>query len=69
MTTNAAAPWYVIPAEYKWYARIAVAKTVVKILARGITMGPPALNPEVVKLAAKVLSQKERAALGLLPER
>jgi hypothetical protein len=46
-----------------------VAKTVVKILARGITMGPPALNPEVVKLAAKVLSQKERAALGLLPER
>jgi hypothetical protein len=39
LTTNAAAPWYVIPAEYKWYARIAVAKTVVKILARGITCG------------------------------
>jgi AMP-polyphosphate phosphotransferase len=69
LTTTAAAPWYVVPAEYKWYARIAVAKTAVKILAKGIRMGPPALNPEVVKLAAKVLGPKDRAALGLLPER
>jgi AMP-polyphosphate phosphotransferase len=37
LTSTAVAPWYVEPAEYKWFARIAVAKTAVKILAKGIT--------------------------------
>jgi AMP-polyphosphate phosphotransferase len=35
LTSTAVAPWYVEPAEYKWFARIAVAKTAVKILAKG----------------------------------
>jgi polyphosphate kinase 2 (PPK2 family) len=34
LTSTAAAPWYVLPAEYEWYGRIAVATTVVKILAK-----------------------------------
>jgi len=60
------APWYVVPAEYKWFARIAVAKTAVKTLAKAITIAPPAVDPEV-KLATQVLGSKELAVLGLLP--
>jgi phosphopantetheinyl transferase len=70
LTSTAAAPWYVVPAEYKWFARIATAKTAVKILGKGITLGPPALDPEVVRAAAEILGREEMAALGLArPER
>ena len=70
LTSTAAAPWYVVPAEYKWFARIAAAKTAVKILGKGITLGPPALDPEVVRAAAEILGREEMAALGLArPER
>ena len=70
LTSTAAAPWYVVPAEYKWYTRIAVATTAVKILAKGITVEPPALDPEVIRTAKEILSQQEIAALELpTPER
>ena len=65
LTSTAAAPWYVVAAEYKWFARVALAKTVVKALAKGIALGPPPLAPEVVKAAAEILGRKEMAALGL----
>jgi polyphosphate kinase 2 (PPK2 family) len=69
-TSTADAPWHVVPAEYKWFARLAVAKTVVKALGKGIKLGPPPLDPEVAEAAAKTLGRKELAALGLLaPER
>ena len=55
LTSTAVVPCYVVPAEYKWFARIAVAKTAVKTLAKGITIAPPALDPKVLKLATKVL--------------
>ena len=64
-TSTATAPWHVVPAEYKWFARVAVAKTVVKALGNGITLGPPPLAPEVVKAAAEIMDRKEMAALGL----
>ena len=64
-TSTAAAPWHVIPAEYKWFARVAVAKTVVKALGKGLALGPPPLDPEVAKAAADLVSRKEMAALGL----
>jgi len=64
LTSTAAARWHVVPAEYKWFARIAMAKTVVKALGKGITLGPPALDPEVLRAAA-ILDRKEMAALGL----
>jgi AMP-polyphosphate phosphotransferase len=64
-TSTVAAPWHVVPAEYKWFARLAVAKTVVKALGKGITLGPPPLAPEVVKAAAEIMDRKEMAALGL----
>jgi polyphosphate kinase 2 (PPK2 family) len=70
LTSAAVAPWYVVPSEYKWYARIAVATTAVKILAKGIAVGPPALDPEVIRTAKEILSQQEIAVLGLpAPER
>ena len=65
LTSTAVAPWYVVPAEYKWYTRIAVATTAVKILAEGIAVGPPALDPEVIRAAKETLSQQEIAVLGL----
>ena len=65
-----AAPWYVVPAEYKWYTGIAIATTAVKILAKLITVEPPALDPEVDRAAREILSQQEIAALELpTPER
>ena len=65
-TSAAAAPWHVVPAEYKWFARLAVAKTAVKALGKGLALGPPPLDPEVVKAAAVSLDHEERAALGLV---
>jgi polyphosphate kinase 2 (PPK2 family) len=65
LTSTAAAPWHVVPAEYKWFARVAIAKTVVKALGKGITLGPPALDPEVRRTAAEILGRREMAALGL----
>jgi polyphosphate kinase 2 (PPK2 family) len=65
-TSTAAAPWHVVPAEYKWFARLAVAKTAVKALGKGLALGPPLLDPEVVEAAAVSLDHEERAALGLV---
>jgi len=65
LTWTATAPWHVVPAEYKWFTRVAMAKTVVKALGKGIARGPPALDPAVVKAAAQLMGHKEMAALGL----
>jgi AMP-polyphosphate phosphotransferase len=64
-TSTAAAPWFVVPAEYKWFARVAVAKTVVKTLGKHIALEPPALDPEVVEAAAQMLGRAALSALGL----
>jgi AMP-polyphosphate phosphotransferase len=63
--STAAAPWHLVPAEYKWFARVTVAKAVVKALGKGLTLGPPPLAPEVVEAAAEIMGRKEREALGL----
>ena len=71
LTSTDTVRWHVIPAEYKWFGRVAMAKTVVKALGKGLALGPPALDPAVVK-AAESLGRKERMALGLpgsIPER
>jgi polyphosphate kinase 2 (PPK2 family) len=65
MTSTELAPWHVVPAEFKWYARVAMAKTVVKALGRGLTLGPPALDPAVLATAKELLGHEELAALGL----
>ena len=65
LTSTAAAPWHVVPAEYKWFGRVALAKTVVRALGKGIALGSPALDPEVITTPAEVLPREEMAALGL----
>jgi polyphosphate kinase 2 (PPK2 family) len=64
-TSTADVPWHVVPAEYKWFTRLAVAKTVVKALGKGVKLGPPALDPEVIRAAKEILGQQEIAVLGL----
>ena len=58
-TSTAAAPWHVVPAEYKWFGRLAVAKTAVNALGKGIKLGSPPLDPEVVKGAAEIMDRKK----------
>ena len=38
-TSTAAVPWRVVPAEFKWFARLAVGKTVVRALCKGLALG------------------------------
>lgn len=47
-TSTKAAPWRVIAANKKWYARIEVLKTLVKALERGVDVTPAPLEPELV---------------------
>ncbi|RRS07865.1 polyphosphate kinase [Pseudoalteromonas sp. J010] len=55
------APWHVILAEHKWYARVQVLKTVVNALSEGVDISPPPIDKAVVKLAKSQLGiiQKE----------
>jgi hypothetical protein len=47
-----------------------VAKTAVKVLSKGIAMGPPSLDPAVVRAAEEALDPSDIATLGLsAPER
>lgn len=54
-TTTDAAPWFVVPADRKWYARVAVQALLVDAL-RGLDLGWPAadfdVETEKVRLAA-----------------
>jgi PPK2 family polyphosphate:nucleotide phosphotransferase len=56
-TSTAAAPWYVVPADHKWFARLATAAIVVQTLA--------AINPEypAADPAAAERMKQERAEL------
>ena len=51
-TTKNYAPWYVVPADNKWYTRYVVAQIVLKSLRE--------INPDFPKLSAEVESQLEQ---------
>ena len=54
-TSTDAAPWYVVPADHKWYARIAVQRLLVDALRRLDPAWPPAdfdVKAEKARLAA-----------------
>ena len=53
LTSTATAPWHAVPAEYKWFAPIAVAKTVVTALGKGIVVGPLPLTLQSFKQPQK----------------
>ena len=42
-TATPAAPWYVVPADYKWFTRIVVAAAIVDALA-GLNLEYPAVS-------------------------
>lgn len=57
-TDTEAVPWNVIAAEHKWFARIAVLKTLVEALGKGVDISPPPIDENVVSLARKKLGIK-----------
>ncbi len=52
-TSTERAPWYVIGANYKWYARIRVMELAVQTLGAGVELTTPMADPEVVAVAAE----------------
>lgn len=50
-TDTTLAPWHIVLAERKWYARVKVLETVVKTLSEGVDITPPGIDPNVVSLA------------------
>ena len=48
------APWYVVPANDKKYARLAALKILVDELGRGVALTPRPLDPAIAKEASRL---------------
>ena len=59
-TSTDLAPWHVIPAEDKKYARIAALRLITETFAEGVSLEPRPMDAEAIALA--------RAAFGALPQ-
>ncbi|RDV29310.1 polyphosphate kinase [Alteromonas aestuariivivens] len=55
LTDTFQAPWQLIPAEHKWFARVEVLKTLVSRLSEGVTVEPPPIDERVVAMAESQL--------------
>jgi PPK2 family polyphosphate:nucleotide phosphotransferase len=55
-TTTDAAPWYVIPADHKWYARLAVQQLLIDTL-RGFGQGWPPADFDVTEQKARLAAE------------
>ncbi len=53
-TSTAKAPWIVIPAEDKRYARLAAMRSVIEFLGKRLPPPPHGVDPQVAELAPKV---------------
>lgn len=63
-TSTPDAPWFVIPANHKWYARLAVAELLTEALRRMSLEWPPAdfnVDAERAELAATMVSPSRRS--------
>jgi PPK2 family polyphosphate:nucleotide phosphotransferase len=63
-TSTPDAPWYVIPADHKWYARLAVAELLTEALRRMSLEWPPAdfnVDAERATLAATMVAPSRRS--------
>ena len=60
-TATRDAPWYVVPADNKWFARLVVAAAMVDAMER--------IDPQFPKLAAKALRELRKARAALEAER
>jgi len=54
-TSSAHAPWHVIPANSKKYARVEALKVIAKRLSSGVDLAPAELDPEVILEAQELL--------------
>ncbi len=54
------APWHVVPANDKKFARLAAISTIVRSLGAGIDFKPPALSPEFLAQAKKELGPDKK---------
>ena len=54
-TSTQNAPWQVVLANHKWFARTEVLKTIVTAMERDINVTPPPIDPIVVEAARKEL--------------
>lgn len=53
-TSTRIAPWTIVPANQKWYARIAAIKAVTEAFGRGIDVEPPPIDPRVARAAIRL---------------
>ncbi|MFC3033828.1 polyphosphate kinase 2 family protein [Pseudoalteromonas fenneropenaei] len=54
-TDTQAAPWHIILAEHKWYARVKVLETLVTELSQGVDITPPPVDTTLVERAKQQL--------------
>ena len=57
-TSTKKAPWHVIPANQKWYARIAAMTEITDEFSRGIDLHPPPIDPKVKRAALRLLGTR-----------
>ena len=55
LTSTEQSPWHVIPANHKWYTRIAVLETIVNALSEGMDLTPPPIDEALVRSAEHTL--------------
>jgi polyphosphate kinase 2 (PPK2 family) len=63
-TLTKTARWHAIAGEHKWFARVTAIETAVKVLGKGLKLGPAQVDPAVEEVARKLLKKREIAALG-----
>jgi polyphosphate kinase 2 (PPK2 family) len=58
-TSTKSGPWHAIPANQKWYARVAAITRITDEFSRGIDLHPPPVDPKVRKEALKLLAKSK----------
>ena len=65
-TSRPTAPWYVVPANDKKYARIAALKILVDQLGRGVALEPRPVDPAIAKEASRLFDVRAlRIGIGV----
>ena len=53
-TSRPAAPWYVVPADHKWFARLVVARAIIDTLRKSFDLQYPRIQGAALKELRKV---------------
>jgi len=61
-TSTKWAPWYIIPADYKWFTRVAIADIIISRL-KSLKLSYPTVTPQHNKDLLKTKRMLERGAL------